>query len=131
MKSPQQELYDWVYELAQQQGCEVFDHLPMQSENAAYPFILVGNSVYTPAHTKFSLNGVITQTVDVWGNANQRLVVSNLANALMRGCRKQFTAGPYRFTGQNWNFDNELAQDQSVPGNVFNRAMLTLRFEIM
>lgn len=43
MKSPQQELYDYVFLEALNKGYDTYDHLPMASENANYPFVTLEN----------------------------------------------------------------------------------------
>ena len=43
MKSPQQELYDYVGYQSELMGYDTYDHLPMESENADYPFVQIGD----------------------------------------------------------------------------------------
>lgn len=134
MKSPQQEVYDWVYMRAIELVGEdkVWEYLPMESDNAAYPFVLVGDSVLSPSMTKTSLNGSIAQTVDVWGDATMRLEVSTVADQLLHAANTQFETEHYRIDGRRWPQNtSELSIDSSVPGNIFHRAFLTLNFEIL
>ena len=129
-KSPQQAIYDWVY-LQSQALADTYDHLPMQNEDGAYPFINVGDTVMSPAHTKDALGGTFTQTVDVWGDDGMKMLVSTIADQLMKLSNKQFEAFGYHFAGQLWHHTCNITQDQSVPNTVFNRAQVTLIFELL
>lgn len=129
-KSPQQAVYDWTYKQAMKLA-DTYDHLPMQVENAAYPFIVVEGNVTAHSHTKSEVTGTISQTLNIWGDAAMRTMVSSIGNQLLKCAGTTFDAYGYRFSGIQWHHTINLMQDTSVPNSVFNRAQVTLIFEII
>lgn len=131
MKSPEQELYDYFYTLSEKTGWTTYDHLPMKNENAPYPFVIVGNMESTSGGTKTSLNSNISLIIDVWGNAKQRLVVSNMAERFFRTAIGLVETDNYRFFGSINEQDKQLMQDTTVPDTVLNRGMVTLNLKMI
>lgn len=131
MKSPAQELYDWFFDLsANQWQLTTYDHLPLENEPTPYPFVLIGSTVLASDATKTSLEGVFTQTVDIWGLGEQRLAVSDLANRFLRAVNRDIRTEHYRFAPGIWQSGVELTTDQSVPNQVFQHANLSLRTQL-
>ncbi len=129
--SPEQELYDYFYAFSQAAGYKTYDHLPMQKENAPYPFVIVGDIQVVPTATKTSLNGNVLVTIDIWGDKKQRFTVSNMAERFFRATIGQVLTDDYRFYGRVEDQSKEFTQDQSVPDTVLNRATLILNLNIL
>lgn len=131
MKSPEQELYDSVYSLCMKLGYDVYDHLPLENEPVNYPFIVVGsmNTVTSGlGANKTNFNNITKLIVDVWGDSEQRLDVSNIADEIYQNCMRKPIAKDYQFYPVQKETTKQLMQDTSVPNMIFNRAMLTLAF---
>lgn len=131
MKSPEQELYDYFYALSEKTGWSTYDHLPLENEKATYPFVVVGNMETTSGGTKTSLNSKINLIIDVWGNAKQRLAVSNMAERFFREAIGLTETDNYRFVGSINEQDKQLLQDTTVPNTVLNRGMVTLNLRMI
>ena len=129
--SPEQELYDYFYAFSQSAGYKTYDHLPMQKENAPYPFVIVGDIQVVPTATKTSLNGNVLITIDIWGDKKQRFTVSDMAERFFRSAIGQVLTDDYRFYGRVEDQSKEFTQDQSVPDTVLNRATLILNLNIL
>lgn len=129
--SPEQELYDYFYAFSQSAGYKTYDHLPMQQENAPYPFVIVGDIQVVPTATKTSLNGNVLITIDIWGDKKQRFTVSDMAERFFRDAIGQVLTDDYRFYGRVEDQSKEFTQDQSVPDTVLNRATLILNLNIL
>lgn len=131
MKSPEQELYDSVYSLCIKLGYDVYDHLPLENEPVNYPFIVVGsmNTVTSGlGANKTNFNNITKLIVDVWGDSEQRLDVSNIADEIYQNCMRKPITKDYQFYPVQKETTKQLIQDTSVPNMIFNRAMLTLAF---
>ena len=129
--SPEQELYDYFYSFSKSSGYNTYDHLPMQQENAPYPFVIIGDIQVVPTATKTSLNGNVLITIDIWGDKRQRFTISGMAERFFRAAIGQVLTDDYRFYGRVEDQSKELTQDQSVPDTVLNRATLILNLNIL
>lgn len=129
--SPEQELYDYFYAFSQDCGFKTYDHLPIETENAPYPFVIIGDMQTVPSVTKTSLNGNILLTIDIWGDKKQRFAVSNMSERFFYASIGQLLTDDYRFYGRVEDQSKEFTQDQSVPNTVLNRATLTLNLNIL
>ncbi|OAU78887.1 phage major structural protein, partial [Lacticaseibacillus rhamnosus] len=112
-------------------GYKTYDHLPMQQENAPYPFVIVGDIQVVPTATKTSLNGNVLITIDIWGDKKQRFTISDMAERFFRAAIGQVLTDDYRFYGRVEDQSKEFTQDQSVPDTVLNRATLILNLNIL
>ncbi|MFT8412294.1 MAG: hypothetical protein ABF743_10255 [Schleiferilactobacillus perolens] len=131
MLSPEQELYDYFYKFSEASGYKTYDHLPMENENAPYPFAIIGDLQLVSASTKTSLNGNVIIMIDIWGNSKQRLTVSDMAGRFFRAAIGQVLTEHYRFYGRPGDQSREYMQDTSVPNTVLNRAVVTLNLNIL
>ena len=100
MKSPQQELYDYVFLESLNKGYDTYDHLPMASENVNYPFVTLENMNLVPIPNKTSIGAEINLTVNVWGNQDQRLMVDTIASSLLMIASLSFKTLDYRYRGR-------------------------------
>ena len=131
MKSPQQELYDYVFVQSIGHGYDTYDHLPMQSENASYPFVTIEDAHLVPLPTKTAIGADINLTVNVWGNQEQRLTVDTIANSLLMVASSSFQTENYRYRGRMSGSDYQIIQDSSVPDTVLNHAIVNLKFTLV
>lgn len=131
MKSPQQELYDYVFSQALEQGYDTYDHLPMQSENVDYPFVTLENMDLVPSPTKTTIGATINLTVNVWGNQEQRLVVDTIASSLLMIASSLFNTKNYRYRGRMSGSNYQILQDTSVPDTILNHAVVNLQFSLV
>lgn len=83
IKSIDQQLYDAIFVVAQQNqsGADVYSTLPDLS--ARYPFIVIGEVQIVPRQIKGLTLGKLFATVDVWGDAYDRRKVSDISEELM------------------------------------------------
>ncbi|WP_349305061.1 hypothetical protein [Latilactobacillus curvatus] len=131
MKSPEQELYDYFFKFALTNHWNTYDHLPMDNRPEMYPFVVVGDIQVVPNMTKTSLNGNVIITIDVWGDDEQRLTVSDMVKRFFHTAIGTICTEHYRFYGRANEQSKELTQDQSVPNVVFNRGQVQLNLNIM
>ena len=131
MKSPQQELYDYVFVQSMDRGYNTYDHLPMQSENASYPFVTIEDAYLVPLPTKTTIGADINLTINVWGNQEQRLTVDTIANSLLMVASSSFQTENYRYRGRMSGSDYQIIQDSSVPDTVLNHAIVNLKFTLV
>lgn len=131
MKSPQQELYDYVGYQSELMGYDTYDHLPMESENASYPFVQIGDYDIVPVPNKSAIGAQVNLTVNVWGNQDERLVVDTMANSLLMVVSKRFKTEHYRFRGMLSGSNVQMMQDTSVPDTVLNHAIVQMKFRLI
>lgn len=131
MKSPQQELYDYVFLQSMNDGYDTYDHLPMQSENASYPFVTLEDTHLTPLPTKTTIGADINITLNVWGNQEQRLTVDTIASSLLMIASSSFQTENYRYRGRMSGSDYQIIQDSSVPDTILNHAIINLKFTLI
>lgn len=131
MKSPQQELYDYVGYQSELMGYDTYDHLPMESENADYPFVQIGDINAVPLPNKSAISAELNLTVNVWGNQDQRLVIDTMANSLLMVVSKRFKTQDYRYQGVMAGSDVQMIQDTSIPDTVLNHAIVQMKFRLI
>lgn len=131
MKSPQQELYDYVGYQSELMGYDTYDHLPMESENADYPFVQIGDINAVPLPNKSAISAELNLTVNVWGNQDQRLVIDTMANSLLMFVSKRFKTQDYRYQGMMAGSDVQMIQDTSIPDTVLNHAIVQMKFRLI
>ena len=73
-------IFDYLFQLSLSSGYSTYDHLPLESENAPYPFVVIGSVQTLPVVTKNALQGQIVANVDVWGDGEGRFKVSQMMN---------------------------------------------------
>lgn len=129
-KSPTQAAYDWAYKTATEKGYDTYTHLPMESENVPYPFVVCRSSVIAHSLTKSELGGTVTVTLDIWGaNAGE---ASSIADDLMHAAGATFDAYGYRFSGLQWHHTSDMeVDDTSVANSTLYHVTVSLILEIM
>ena len=131
MKSPGQELFDYVGQQSELMGYDTYDHLPMESENVDYPFVQIGDYDVVPIPNKSAIGAQINLTVNVWGNQDQRLVVDTMANSLLMIVSKRFYTKHYRFAGMLSGSEVQILKDNSVPDTIFHHAIVQMKFNLI
>lgn len=131
MRSPEQALYDYVGTWSVNAGYDTYDHQPMESENASYPFVRIGdvNTVLTP--NKTSLGATINLTINVWGSEEQRLVVDEITNRFLLLASQTLIADGYRFKGIMRGSSSQILKDNSLPNTVLNHGIVQLQFKLI
>ena len=81
MKQPDQLLHDEMYRISHELGYDTYTYLP--PEGAAYPFVVMGETMVLPQSTKSHLIGRLSSTVHVWGRVDDRKTLSDMAGQLM------------------------------------------------
>ena len=128
--SPQQELYDQLYIESENLGYTTYDHLPMQSENAEYPFVIIGENQLIPLNLKTAVGAQLNQTIHVWGDETMRFTVAEMLNQLTQLGYRNIRTDHFRFVGRVGQQDSQIMQDTSVPNTVLNHGILTLVFSL-
>jgi hypothetical protein len=128
--NPAQELFDQLMIECEDMGYTVYDHLPLESENADYPFISMGMTQLIPVSYKDALGGRIEQTLDVWGNAESRPLVVDTINKLSLLGAMAIKTKHYRFVGRPAAQDQQVITDMSVPDTVLYHGVITLVFNL-
>lgn len=128
--TPDQLIYDYLFELSLNAGYTTYDHLPLESENAQYPFVVIGAVQTIPTTTKNAVYGQITVNIDVWGNAESRFEISKIMNDIFVQAMQPVRIQGYSVRLRIDRSDNQIIQDMSVPNTILNHGMLTLIFNI-
>lgn len=131
MKSPQQELYDYVGHQSELMGYDTYDHLPMDSDNTDYPFVVMGDIDTVPIPNKSAISAELNLTVNVWGSQDQRLVIDTIANSLLMIVSKRFKTEHYRYRGMLSGSNVQVIQDTSVPETVLNHVIIQMKFRLI
>lgn len=128
--TPDQLIYDYLFGLSLDSGYTTYDHLPIENENAPYPFVVIGAVQIIPTVTKNAMYGQVNVNVDVWGDSESRFKISKIMNDLFLQASRPVILNKYSIRLRIDNTDNQIVQDTSVPNTVLNHGMLTLVFNI-
>lgn len=121
-------IFDYLFQLSLNSGYSTYDHLPLESENAPYPFVVIGAVQTLPVVTKNALQGQIIANVDVWGDGEGRFKVSQMMNDIFIQASQPVELDGYSVRLKIDDYDNQIIQDTSVPNTVLNHGMMTLVF---
>lgn len=130
MYLPDQELFDYVYSASQEMGFDTYDHLPMQSENAAYPFVNIGDVQQLNIANKTAIGAELHITLNVWGNAESRFTVSQMSEKLSELANRVLITDHFRFVGRPSRTDKQIITDTSVPDTVLKHGIVMLVFNL-
>lgn len=123
-------IFDYLFQLSLNSGYSTYDHLPLESENAPYPFVVIGAVQTLPVVTKNALQGQIVANVDVWGDGEGRFKVSQMMNDIFIQASQPVELDGYSVRLKIDDYDNQIMQDTSVPNTVLNHGMMTLVFNL-
>lgn len=129
MKSPEQSLFDTVYQAILDLGYNVYDYLPPQEENVRYPFVVVGAVESVGNANKTALINKVSIHIDVWGTKENRIEVSTITDAIYMKLVNGLSSTEYSYKPRYNDNIKQLMQDTSVPNQVFNRGMLDLAYQ--
>lgn len=130
MYLPDQELFDYIYSASQEMGFDTYDHLPMQSENAAYPFVNIGDVQQLNIANKTAIGAELHITLNVWGNAESRFTVSQMSEKLSELANRVLITDHFRFVGRPSRTDKQIITDTSVPDTVLKHGIVMLVFNL-
>ncbi|WP_278914915.1 hypothetical protein [Ligilactobacillus agilis] len=123
-------IFDYLFQLSLNSGYSTYDHLPLETENAPYPFVVIGSVQTLPVVTKNALQGQIVANVDVWGDGEGRFKVSQMMNDIFVQSSQPVELDGYSVRLKIDDYDNQIMQDTSVPNTVLNHGMMTLVFNL-
>lgn len=123
-------IFDYLFQLSLNSGYSTYDHLPLETENALYPFVVIGSVQTLPVVTKNALQGQLVANVDVWGDGEGRFKVSQMMNDIFVQASQPVELDGYSVRLKINDYDNQIMQDTSVPNTVLNHGMMTLVFNL-
>lgn len=128
--TPDQLIYDYIFQSSLNSGYTTYDHLPLESENAPYPFVIIGAVQTLPVVTKNAVQGQIVANIDVWGDAESHFKVSQMMNDIFIQCMQPVKLGDTFVRLRIDQYEKQIFQDTSVPNTVLNHGMMTLVFNL-
>lgn len=129
--SPQTELFNYFYSYCDDSGMNTYDHLPTESENAPYPFVLIGNNQLVPDGTKYALNGTISQTIDIWNLADDRATTSKILEDIYHQALICTHTQSYNLAFNKKRSETQMVTDTNVQGVSLLHGILDLKFDIL
>lgn len=130
MYLPDQELFDYIYSASQEMGFDTYDHLPMQSENAEYPFVNIGDAQQLNIANKTAIGAELHITLNVWGDSESRFTVSKMSEKLAELANRVLITDHFRFVGRPSRTDKQILTDTSVPDTVLKHGIVALVFTL-
>lgn len=130
MYLPDQELFDYIYSASQEMGFDTYDHLPIQSENASYPFVNIGDVQQLNIANKTAIGAELHITLNIWGDGESRFVVSQMSEQLAELANRVLITDHFRFVGRPSRTDKQILTDTSVPDTVLKHGIVALAFNL-
>lgn len=127
---PDQELFDYIYSASQEMGFDTYDHLPIQSENASYPFVNIGDVQQLNIANKTAIGSELHITLNIWGDGESRFVVSQMSEQLAELANRVLITDHFRFIGRPSRTDKQIITDTSVPDTVLKHGIVMLVFNL-
>lgn len=127
---PDFELYNYLYEFCDS-NYDTYDYLPLESENAAYPFVEFGDTQLTGGATKYALNGDVSLTINVWCDANDRYTINKIINDIYHEAINIEETNNYRVSFDIQRSDTQVLTDTSVENTILLHGILDLHFKIL
>lgn len=81
MKAIDQQLFDALYLLADGEGFDVYDYLPL--DDVPYPFVVIGEIQVLPRQVKHKTLGRLVAMVDIWAHRDNRREIAEISERLM------------------------------------------------
>ncbi|MCT6826978.1 hypothetical protein [Bombilactobacillus mellifer] len=87
-KDPNQAIYDALFKISLNLGYQTFNYLP--DSQASYPFVYFGEQFDTPIELKspIELAGETNLTVHIYGEHNNRKLITDMSNSLIQAFKK-------------------------------------------
>ncbi|WP_200411293.1 hypothetical protein [Virgibacillus salexigens] len=96
MLSPKVQLFNAVFSKSVALGYDTYDYLPGKDEETPYPFVHVAEVTSADViNNKDVINSRISQTVHVWGMANDRALFSDMVFKLEMELRRLYQLDNY------------------------------------
>lgn len=130
MYLPDQELFDCIYQHSKDMGFNTYDHLPLRTENASYPFVEVGDVQQINIANKTAIGAQLNITLNVWGGAEDRFVVSQISEQLSELANGVLLTDHFRFVGRQSKTDKQILTDTSVENTVLKHGIVMLVFNL-
>lgn len=130
MYLPDQELFDCIYQHSEDMGFNTYDHLPLRTENASYPFVEVGDVQQINIANKTAIGAQLNITLNVWGGAEDRFVVSQISEQLSELANGVLLTDHFRFVGRPSKTDKQILTDTSVENTVLKHGIIMLVFNL-
>ena len=130
MYLPDQELFDYIYSASQEMGFDTYDHLPIQSENASYPFVNIGDVQQLNITNKTAIGAELHISLNIWGDGESRFVVSQMSEQLAELANRVLITDHFRFIGRPSRTDKQIITDTSVPDTVLKHGIVMLVFNL-
>lgn len=130
MASPKFELYNYIFDRCEEWKFNTYDHLPQETENAVYPFVICGDQQQTDSVNKSAIGATIYTTVHVWGSRRQQEVVDSIAEQIATLGNQAFKTEHYRFIGRPNLIDNQMMTDDTIPNAVLWHSVVTMAFDL-
>lgn len=86
MKSPQQAIYDAIFQTSLSLGYKTYPYLP--AKDAAYPFVYVGEQFDNDRNTKSAIYGDVIQRIHIYHDYRKRSELTGMMDSLKREVRK-------------------------------------------
>lgn len=123
------ELYNYIADKCEGWGFDTWDHLPLDSENAKYPFVIVGEQQSTPSITKTSAGETCYITVHIWGSRHQQQKVDWMKERIASlTYNPAFRAEHYFFSGKPGLIDNQMMVDDTIANTLLWHGVITMAF---
>lgn len=90
-KSPEQELYDAIFQTCLSLGYRTYDYLP--PDGTQYPFVFIGEIFQQDRHTKSGLFGDIQVTVHIYNNYKERRETTTMRDNIKHSLYRLKQAG--------------------------------------
>lgn len=130
MYLPDQELFDCIYQHSEDMGFNTYDHLPLRTENASYPFVEVGDVQQINIANKTAIGAQLNITLNVWGGAEDRFVVSQISEQLSELANGVLLTDHFCFVGRPSKTDKQILTDTSVENTVLKHGIIMLVFNL-
>ncbi|WP_429971281.1 hypothetical protein ACQW5G_01170 [Fructilactobacillus sp. Tb1] len=130
-KAPEQALFDALFKESMALQYPTYDHLPLGTEQATYPFVNIGEVQFVPMVTVDSIQGSLSLTVHIWGDGKQRKRVSDMMNTLFLYAVNLENVGDYRVQFHYQASTTRLLDDTSVPNSILKHGILELEFRLL
>lgn len=116
MKSPQQSIYDALFQASLSLGYKTYPYLP--AKDAAYPFVYVGEQFDNDRPTKSVIYGDVITRLHIYHDYRKRSELTGMIDNLKREIRKLKRADGFALNVKRINSQTLL--DTSTPDSLYH-----------
>lgn len=135
IKSIDQQLYDELFFCAQKHLQDVGIYATLPDLSAKYPFIVLGEVQVVPRQLKYITLGKMFVTVAIWGNSDDRRLVSDISETLMEVFSEELKLDSRRAKLVVSNSSKRILEDTSLSSGQVRHSLwhgiLSLEFDIL